>query len=228
MGAPIDFPANIRQASYFDNLLAEERALPELVRKYQKGDSGAYNMVPTEPAPKGYANFPLHIQNIEDRQTLGNIYPLTNPKPATMAQNLVGNWLQPTIDVRDLRAMGLKTQGGKAMGSVDPPSLYGHIEGTFHQPLASQLKLDPAQMQSTTWLGVPEHFAGVDRSGMTPALGTLEDSIRRTAAAMGLTPEEVLRRGYINREFKLLSAGGGLGLAGLLGGGEGEDPGAAF
>lgn len=217
-----DFPANIRQASYFGNILAEGRPLPELVKKYSEKNPNAFNMVPTESAPKGYANFPLHIQNIHnllepDRVTLGNTYPPTNPKPASMAQNLVGNWSVPTIDVRDLRAMGLANKSGKPMQSVDPASTYGYIESNFHQPLARELGLDPAQMQSSTWLGVPEYFKGYDRSGLTPALGTLEDSIRRTAAARGLTPEQTFLRGFLNKEFPLLSAGG-LG-GGLLGNG---------
>jgi hypothetical protein len=220
------FPANIRQASYFANLLAEGRPLPELVKKYSEKNPNAFNLVPVESAPKGYANFPLHIQNIQnllqpDRVTLGNAYPLTNPKPATMAQNLVGNWGQPTIDVRDLKAMGLTDKSGKALQSVDPASTYGYIESTFHQPLARELGLDPAQMQSATWLGVPEYFQGFDKSGLTPALGTLEDSIRRTGKALGLTPEQVLRRGWFGKEFKLLS-GGGLGV-GLLGNGVDDD-----
>jgi len=221
-----DFPANIRQSSYFGNLLAEGQPMPELVRKYQKGDSGPYNMVPTTAAPSGYANFPLHIQNINnlyDPETglVGNNYPLTNPKPASMSQNLTGNWWMPTIDVRDLRAMGVTSKGGEALKSVDPASLYGYTEQTFHRPLAEQLGLDPAQMQSSTWVGVPEYFKGFDRSGTSSALGTLEDSIRRTAASLGLTPEQAFQRGWLRKEFKLLSAGG---LApGLLGGSEDGD-----
>jgi len=216
-----DFPANIRQASYFGNLLAEGQPLPELVKKYQAGNPNAFNLVPTTSAPQGYANFPLHIQNIQnllqDDGTLGNAYPLTNPKPASMAQNLVGNWSVPTIDVRDLRAMGATSKGGKAMQSVDPASLYGYTEQNFHQPLAEKIGLDPAQMQSSTWVGVPEYFSGFDRSGTSSALGTLDDSIRRTASSLGLTPEQAFQRGWLRKEFRLLGTAG-LGVpAGLLG-----------
>ena len=231
------FPQNIRQASYFANLLAEGKPLPELVKQYQKGDSGAFNWVPTESAPKGYSNMPLHIQNIRnlyDPATglLGNNYPLSNPKPASMAQNLVGNWSMPTIDVRDLKAMGLTDKQGRPMQGVNPTGLYGYIEDTFHRPLADalskELKMDiaPAQMQSSTWVGVPEYFQGFDRSGTLSAVGTLEDSIRRTAASLGMKPQEALRRGYLRKEFKLLGLGGGLGLNSLLDQGVDPDQGA--
>ena len=215
-----DFPANIRQASYFGNRLAEGRGLPELVRKPQERNPNAYNLVPTESAPKGYANFPLHIQNIgnlldaegrvKPTYSLENNYPLDNPKPASMAQNLVGNWYVPTIDVRDLRAMGMKYKSGKPMEAVDPASIYGHVESTFHRPLAEELGLDPAQMQSSTWIGVPSYFGRFDKSGTGSALSTLEDRIRQTAAARGMTPEQVFQRGWLRKEFPLLSAGGGL------------------
>jgi hypothetical protein len=202
--------------------LAEGKPLPELVKKYSEKNPNAFNWVPTESAPPGYANFPLHIQNIQNLMKEGGLlglgdtpYPLSNPKPASMRQNLLGNWWTPTIDVRDLRAMGMTDKGGKAMQAVDPVSLYGHIEDTFHRPLAADLGLDPAQMQSSTWIGVPSFFERADRSGTLSAIGTLEDSIRRTARALGLTPEQALRRGYLRKEFKLLGAGGGLGLLGL-------------
>ena len=225
------FPENVRQFSYFGNLLAEGQPLPELVKKYQKGDSGAYNMVPTSSAPPGYKNFPQHIMNIQnllnpDQLTLNNAYPLSNPKAASMAQNLVGNWSVPTIDVRDLRAMGMQYKNGKAMEAVDPTSLYGYMEENFHQPLAAQLSkeqgipITPAQMQSTTWVGVPEYFGGFDRSGQGAALNTIEDSIRRTAAARGLTPEQTLVRGFMRKEFPLL----GLGALGVGALSQGVDP----
>jgi hypothetical protein len=220
-----DFPQNIKQGSYFENLLAEGKPLPELVKKYREGSTTQFNWVPTSSAPPGYKNFPMHIQNIEnllqpDRVTIGNQYPLTNPKPTSMAQNLVGNWSVPTVDVRDLRAMGMKTKGGAAMEAVDPTSLYGYIENNFHQPLAKELGMEPAQMQSTTWVGVPEYFKGTDLSGTTPAIGTLEERVRRTASIMGLTPEQVFQRSVLRKEFPLLSAGGA---AALMGGSKDDD-----
>ena len=226
-----EFPQTIRQASYFENLLAEGKPLPELYKKYQTKNPNAYNMAPVESGPPGYKNFPAHIQNIENllqpNGLLGGTYPLTNPKPATMRENLLGNWLQPTIDVRDLRAMSLKDKSGEVLQSVDPASLYGYIEKNFHQPLAEKIGIDPAQMQSSTWVGVPEFFGGFDRSGTNSALGTLEDSLRRTAKALGMTPEQALNRGYFNKEFKLLGAGAGIGLPGLLGNGIDENKRAA-
>lgn len=227
------FPQTVRQSSYFNNMLARGDPLPELVRQYQTKNPNAYNLVPTTPAPSPYANFPQHIQNIQnllqpDRVTLGNNYPLANPKPPSMAQNLVGNWSVPTIDLRDLRAMGMTTKGGKAMEAVDPVSLYGYIESNFHQPLAEQLskelnqQIAPAQMQSGTWVGAPSYFDRADLSGTSSAIGTLEDSIRRTASSLGLTPEQTLRRGYFRKEFPLLGLGG-LGVTGLLGGGVDPD-----
>jgi len=72
----------------------------------------------------------------------------------------------------------------------------------------------------------PEYFQGFDRSGTLSALGTLEDSIRRTAASLEMTPQEALRRGYLRKEFKLLGLGGGLGLNSLLGQGVDPDQGA--
>jgi hypothetical protein len=217
-----NFPTNINQASYFGNLLASGQDLPELVKKYQTQNPNAFNLVPATGAPPGYKNFPLHIQNIGNLMqrdpsmpygySIGNDYPLTNPKPASMAQNLVGNWSVPTIDVRDLRAMGAKYKNGKAMESVDPASLYGYTEQNFHQPLAQKLNLDPAQMQSTTWVGVPSYFDRADMSGTNSALGTLDNVIRQTAALppyRGMTPEQVFQRAWLRKEFPLKGATGG-------------------
>jgi hypothetical protein len=203
-----DFPQNIAQWTYFANRLAEGRGLPELYKKPQTKNPNAWNWAPVESAPPGFKNFPAHIQNIEstlDPATglLTRPYPLSNPKPATMDTNLVGNWANPTIDVRDLRAMGATTRGGERMQSVDPASFYGYTEEAFHKPLAKEVGLDPAQMQSTTWVGVPEFFSGFDRSGTSSALGTLEDVIRQNVERYGLTPEQLFQRGWLRKEFPL-------------------------
>jgi hypothetical protein len=202
------FPPNISQASYFGNMIAEGRPLPELVKRYSEKNPNAFNWVPAESAPTGYANFPLHIQNIQnlldpETRLLTRPYPLENPKPATMDRNLVGDWSRPTIDVRDLKAMGATTKGGKPMSSVDPADLYGYTEQNFHIPLSKELGLDPAQMQSSTWVGVPEFFKEFDKSGTSSALGTLEDIIRQNSRNLGLTPEQTFTRGWLRKEFPL-------------------------
>jgi hypothetical protein len=180
-------PENIRNASYYYGALERGDPIPE---QYLSG--GYWRIDPRTQAPSPYGIMPIHVQNMENIMREG-LPVLQNPKPASFVENLTGNQLPVTIDVHNMRLWS--PRGGETAGPG-----YGFLE-RLQQEQAQRLGMTPAQYQASAWLG------GGKQTGLAspvePFLRTLEDRIRLTAEARGLTPGEVLRS-FIRGQHPLL------------------------
>jgi hypothetical protein len=87
-----DVPTNVRNASYYF-AHATPADLPD-----------------KNPYPYGHIAQKLHRQNIETISSEGGWEPLQNPKPASFAQNLKGNYEPVTADTHAFRAIGMRTE----------------------------------------------------------------------------------------------------------------------
>jgi hypothetical protein len=85
---------------------------------------------------------------------------------------------------------------------------------------AAKMDMTPAEYQASMWIGAGD-LTGL-QSPPEPFLRTLERRIQYTAARLGITPQEAMRR-HVRGEIPLLSvAGAGLLGAGAAGSAEGE------
>lgn len=172
-------PQNIRSASYYVWLLRNGKALPPRI----KSEKGNWK-VPEGEIPEGYGARAqaLHVQNFENIRDLGGIPVLENPKPPSFAGNLRGNYRPVAVDRHNMRMFDIERS------DVGPG--YQYME-QLQQEQARKIGIEPAQYQSSGWLGAAEH-TGV-RTGNEPFLRMYEDEINRTASYYRMTPKEVLR-----------------------------------
>jgi hypothetical protein len=207
-------PINIRIGDYY-NVLANRGELPEMAWQPKQG------MVLTQPPPAPYGSLAqnLHAQNVRnvlsgDYPAATGLYPLTNPKPPSFTQNLLGNLTPWTGDVHATRAWGLRDLSTGKLVDVPATTEYGYMENLSQQQ-AEQMRMKPAQWQASAWLGAGN--TGL-KSPVEPFMTTLENRIRYTAEQRGEPPETTLRRMLRGEGPPLLEIGtaAGAGLTALL------------
>jgi hypothetical protein len=198
-------PVNARNASYY-------------YMRDRQGDPLLPGGAPPE-SPYGHytqRNHMLQSGNIVEGRGLSSTQ---NPKIASFAENLRGNYEPLTIDIHNSRALGLTNASGTPLDTPNPAH-YAFLEDMQAQQARDVFGIEPARYQSAMWVG------GGDKTGLAsppdPFLAVLEDRIMLTADRMGINPETVLRR-FIRGEMPLLSVGGaaGGGLMSMVGG---QDP----
>lgn len=227
-GNPV--PQNIRTASYLYHADKQGLALPELYRT-EKGAATIYPddaralMYPKDaqgnklesglsPAeikalkdqfglPTGYGGYTQagwieHAKRLRQGQDFDL---MTNPKPPSFVQNLLGNYEPFTIDRHNMRVMtGWDPKTGFPPGFADapPPQAYGILED-IQRRYARDLRLDPAQTQAATWLGGE---TGVKSSLVQPFAGEFEQKLYEAAARARISPKEFMRDFVLgNRPF---------------------------
>lgn len=218
-GNPV--PQNIRTAGYLYHADKQGLDLPTLYRT-EKGDSSIYpddvrallyprdvagnkletSLSPQEEKvlkaqfglPSGYGGM-TQTDWIEHARRLrqGLDFDLmTNPKPPSFVQNLLGNYEPFTIDRHNMRVMtGWDPKNGFPPGFSDapPPQAYGILEDIQHR-YARDLNLYPAQTQAATWLGGE---TGVKSSLVQPFAGEFEQKLYQAAQRYGISPREMMR-----------------------------------
>jgi len=185
-------PENVRNASYWYSQTQQGLPVPQPI-----GKGGALSVSEPLPPPYGHIAQGLHAQNVKNVVEAGGWPVLQNPKPASFAQNLQGNWTPVTIDTHNARLLGLEAD-------QPPKTGYGFLERA-QQAEAAKLGMTPAQYQASAWIGGGEQ-TGL-KSGAEPFVATVEDRIGRTAAKTGLSKAEVLRR-FIRGQMPLIGLGG--------------------
>lgn len=227
-GNPV--PQNIRTASYLYHADKQGLALPELYRT-EKGAATIYPddvralMYPRDAAgnklesglspaeikalkdqfglPTGYGGYTQagwieHARRLRQGQDFDL---MTNPKPPSFVQNLLGNYEPFTIDRHNMRVMtGWTPERGFPSGFADapPPQAYGILED-IQRRYARDLRLDPAQTQAATWLGGE---TGVKSSLVQPFAGEFEQKLYEAAARARISPKEFMRDFVLgNRPF---------------------------
>ena len=218
-GNPV--PQNIRTAGYLYHADKQGLALPELYRT-EKGAATIYPddaralMFPKDAAgnklpsslskaeiqaltdqfglPPGYGGYTQagwieHAKRLRQGQDFDL---MTNPKPPSFVQNLLGNYEPFTIDRHNMRVMtGWDPKTGFPPGFADapPPQAYGILEN-IQRRYARDLRLDPAQTQAATWLGGE---TGVKSSLVQPFAGEFEQKLYEAAARARISPKEMFR-----------------------------------
>jgi hypothetical protein len=188
-------PENVRNASYYYRALLtgeatpqrELRQTPAYDPQYMYGFQGTprradWIIKEGTQAEYPYGMMPIHVQNVENILK-GGLPLLQNPKPPSFTQNLAGNWRPVTIDVHNMRLLGL---GGREA----PTTEYGFLE-RMQQQQAARLGMDPAQYQASLWIGGAKE-TGV-KSGTDPMLKHFERRVEHTAEQRGQTKEQVLK-----------------------------------
>jgi hypothetical protein len=219
-------PENVRNASYYYGLARRGEAMPEV---------GTPN-----PAPYGHLAQKLHQANAGAVATEG-WNPLQNPKPASFAQNLSGNFAPVTVDThafglpamlaRDPRFLARATLMEKGAPTINPTEMfksgeltmpqalerpafwaskpqkteYGAMEN-YYKDLARETGLQPAQAQAAAW-SAGGNITGLQSEANKPFIGFVEDRLRKTADARGISVAEALSQ-MIRGKAPLLSAGG--------------------
>lgn len=224
-------PDNIRTASYYNYLLANDLPIPDK-------PAGGYGSVAQK----------LHRDNARGVAGLGGWDVFKNPKPASFSSDLQGNQINVTIDTHNMRLPAIASQdprflmgsmvGEKGAEPVNPAQMYKNGEITINEALtrptywvskpqpneygyyenwqqkqAKRMGISPAQYQASMWLG------GGDATGLgsapEPFLHTFESRVRYTADRMGLDPETVLEQ-VVAGKIPLLAEGGRVSAAELV------------
>ncbi len=216
-------PDNIRTASYYNYLLANDLPIPD------------------KPAP-GYGSIAQedHLRHVRGVADLGGWDVFRNPKPASFSGDLQGNQINVAVDTHNMRLPGIlsqdprflagSTKGDKGAPALNPAKMYKDGEITINEALtrpafweskprdneygyyenwqrerARKMGMSPAQYQASMWLGAGD-ITGL-ASPPEPFLHTFESRVRYTADRMGLSPDTVLEQ-VLAGKVPLLAEGG--------------------
>lgn len=157
--------------------------------------------------PKGYGHL-AHNTQMKLMGALeggGEFDPVTQPKVASFAQNLMGNQAPMTIDTHNLALMDPDMRFRTKAGEKRSPSKteYPYLEQVQAQ-LAEELGMSPAQFQASAWVG------GSDITGVRdprPFLQLFDESVQKTAQEVGQSGSDTLRS-FIRGEQNLMGQSG--------------------
>lgn len=209
-------PSNLRAAGLFYHL-EKQGQLPELSLLREATKRGGFE----RPAGFGHLAQSAQNKNIAGILEHGRLDPHNNPKPAAFAENIKGNFRPLTADAHFSRMVGVRTPGGK-LADAPPKNRYAAIERAVQRVAEEQRasgllpdipgRAPTAPWQASLWVG------GADETGVmsgTRALPEIFDwRIQETARALGITPQQALKK-FIRGEIPMLGLGG-VGLMGTL------------
>lgn len=157
-------PENVRNASYYYTLARSGQPMPEV---------GASN-----PAPYGHLAQKLHQANAEAVATEG-WNPLQNPKPASFAQNLMGNFQPVTVDTHAFGLPAMLAQDPRFLAramvlekggpSVNPTEMFKKGDLTMGEALSRPVYW-ASKPQKTEYAAMENYFQDLAREAkMAPA-----------------------------------------------------------
>ena len=137
-----DVGTNVRNASYYYNRLVERRA-----------DAGCRRR--RNPQPYGHMAQRLHQQNA---QTVagGGWDPLQNPKPASFAQDLMGNQQPVAVDTHAFRLPGILSQDPRFLETAYQSSKDAPKQNIQQMVLSGQMSMEDALKQPSYWQAQPK------------------------------------------------------------------------
>jgi hypothetical protein len=163
-----DVGTNVRNASYYYNRLVNDQGMPAV------GDAN--------PQPYGHMAQRLHQQNA---QTVagGGWDPLQNPKPASFAQDLMGNQQPVAVDTHAFRLPGMLSQDPRFLETAYQSSKDAPKQNIQQMVLSGQMSMEDALKQPAYWQAQPkaneygameQYYQGLARDaglspGQTPA-----------------------------------------------------------
>jgi len=138
----------------------------------------------------GYAH--MYQSDVNDKLARimndGGLSTLEDPKTASYADNLAGNYSPVTIDRHFVRGMDLTNKSGKPL-EAPKKEWYSAIEDAAKDQ-ASKLGLTPAQYQAAAWIG------GAEQTGVAnaePFMALLQHQLMTSAGKTGKTPVQFLQ-----------------------------------
>lgn len=164
--------ANVRNASYYFARHASGHGLPEVGEK--------------NPQPYGHLAQRLHQMNAH--RVAGEGWdPLNNPKPASFAQNLMGNQAPATVDTHAFRL--------PAMLSRDPRFLETSFQSSPDKPKqniqkmveSGELSPEDAAKRAAYWQAMPKENE----------YGAMEQYYKRLAQESGITPAQAQAAAWV-------------------------------
>lgn len=165
---------NIKRASYFQTRHAQ--GVP-------------VDVMQQPPKPYGHLAHKTHAPMIETLDQGGEFAPLKQPKASSFAENLSGNYAPVTADAHLVRGIGLQKKSGKPETGAPSNTQYRGVE-EFGKRMAAELGMEPAQFQSSLWMGAAEE-TGVRNPQIF--MQAFNDSLEKTAAARNITATQALR-----------------------------------
>lgn len=163
--------------------------------KTQIVDLGPYVAAKDQfPAGSGTMAHNIQMQQVRrlvDKGQVGST--VDQPKIATFAQNLKGNYAGVTIDAHNNKII---------TGRSDSPNAneYAAMEA-YQQRIAQQMGITPAAFQAALWVGAKNITGVVDSTNMT---AMMNQRIAKTADALDISEEEALVR-FIRGDTALYS-----------------------
>ena len=167
-----DVGTNVRNASYYYNRLVNGEPMP---------DVGTPN-----PQPYGHMAQRLHQQNA---QTVagGGWDPLQNPKPASFAQDLMGNQQPVAVDTHAFRLPGILSQDPRFLETAYQSSKDAPKQNIQQMVLSGQMSMEDALKQPAYWQAQPK----------ANEYGAMENYYQGLASDAGLSPAQAQAAAWV-------------------------------
>jgi hypothetical protein len=167
-----DVGTNVRNASYYYNRLVNDQGMPAV------GDPN--------PQPYGHMAQRLHQQNA---QTVagGGWDPLQNPKPASFAQDLMGNQQPVAVDTHAFRLPGILSQDPRFLETAYQSSKDAPKQNIQQMVLSGQMSMEDALKQPAYWQAQPK----------ANEYGAMENYYKGLASDAGLSPAQAQAAAWV-------------------------------
>jgi hypothetical protein len=164
--------ANVRNASYYYNRLVNGEPMP---------DVGTPN-----PQPYGHLAQRQHQMNA---QTVagGGWDPLQNPKPASFAQDLMGNQQPVAVDTHAFRLPSILSQDPRFLETAYQSSKTAPKQNIQQMVLSGQMSMEDALKQPAYWQAQPK----------ANEYGAMEQYYKGLANDAGLTPAQAQAAAWV-------------------------------
>jgi hypothetical protein len=159
-----DVGTNVRNASYYYNRLVNDQGMPAV------GD--------INPQPYGHMAQRLHQMNAQTVAGPG-WDPLQNPKPASFAQDLMGNQQPVAVDTHAFRLPGMLAQDPRFLETAYQSSKDAPKQNIQQMVMSGQMSMEDALKQPAYWQAQPkaneygameQYYQGLGKdAGLSPA-----------------------------------------------------------
>lgn len=167
-----DVGTNVRNASYYYNRLVNDRGMPEV------GDKN--------PQPYGHMAQRLHQMNAQ-RVAGAGWDPLNNPKPASFAQDLMGNQQPVAVDTHAFRLPAILSQ--------DPRFLETAYQSSADAPKMNiQQLVESGKMPMSEAVATPAYWQAQPKAN---EYGAMEQYYKKLASDQGLTPAQTQAAAWV-------------------------------
>ena len=167
-----DVGTNVRNASYYYNRLVNDQGMPAV------GDAN--------PQPFGHMAQRLHQMNAQ-RVADAGWDPLNNPKPASFAQDLMGNQEPVAVDTHAFRLPGMLAQDPRFLETAYQTAKDAPKQNIQQLVTSGQMSMDDALKTPAYWQAQPK----------TNEYGAMEQYYKGLADEAGLSPAQAQAAAWV-------------------------------